>query len=101
MKQASLPQTKQVTPVPSTKIDKEAKKRERQIRRAIEELEGTLLNETTEIERLETQLCEPEVFADHQKVAEIQKALDSVKATHEEHEMTWLELQEQLEEIAQ
>lgn len=84
-----------------TKIDKEAKKKERQLRRAIEELETTMTTTTSEIEQLEMQLCEPAIFADHEKVAEIQQQLDIVKASHEATELEWLTLQEQLEEIAQ
>lgn len=84
-----------------TKIDKEAKKKERQLRRAIEELETTMTATTSEIEQLEMQLCEPAIFADHEKVAEIQQQLDIVKASHEATELEWLTLQEQLEEIAQ
>ena len=78
-------------------IDKDAKKRERQIRRALDEIEAKMgaLDET--IAKLETQLCDPDVFSNHEKAFTIQTELDTAKASHEEVEMEWLELSEELE----
>lgn len=78
-------------------IDKDAKKRERQIRRALDELEGkmTTLNET--IAQHEEALCDPAIFSNHEKAGAIQGALDEAKTQHEELEMEWLELSEELE----
>lgn len=80
-------------------IDKEAKKRERQIRRAVEELESKMgaLDETIAI--FEEQLCDPAVFSDHEKTLAIQTQLNESKEQHETLEMEWLELNEELDQF--
>ena len=64
-------------------IDKDAKKRERQIRRAIEEIEKNMgaLDET--IALFEEQLCDPNIFSDHEKTLAIQTELNDAKEQHE------------------
>lgn len=83
----------------TSKIDKEAKKRERQIRRSIEELESNMHAADAEIARLEEALCDPAIFTDHGKITQLQGELDAVKEQHELLEMEWLELNEELENI--
>lgn len=91
---------KQAPTVKSTsQIDKDAKKRERQIRRTIEELENGMNKLSEEIAQIEEQLCDPEIFRDHEKVLELQNKLDNAKSEHDEKEMQWLELNEELENI--
>lgn len=80
-------------------IDKEAKKRERQIRRSIEEIEGKMSSLDEEINGYEEALCDPEIFSNHEKALEIQTNLDAAKESHEMLEMEWLELNEELEAL--
>ncbi|HWK23956.1 MAG TPA: ABC-F family ATP-binding cassette domain-containing protein [Ureibacillus sp.] len=83
----------------TSQIDKDAKKRERQIRRTIEEVEEKMALLSEQISTIEAKLCEPEIFKDHEQVMKYQSELDSVKAEHDELEMQWLELHDELENI--
>ena len=83
----------------SSQTNKELKKRERQIRRRLEEIEKEMSNAEEEINKIELQLCEPEVFSDYEKALELQSTLDEIKESHSELEMEWLELQEKLENL--
>ncbi|MGM9949327.1 MAG: ATP-binding cassette domain-containing protein [Lysinibacillus sp.] len=80
-------------------IDKEAKKRERQIRRTLEELEAKMAGLDDEINEYEEALCEPEIFSNHEKALDIQTSLDAAREAHEALEMEWLELNEELENL--
>lgn len=80
-------------------IDKETKKRERQIRRLIEEIESKMGALDEEIKGYEEALCDPEIFSNHEKALEIQTNLDTAKEAHETLEMEWLELNEELEAL--
>ena len=80
-------------------IDKDAKKRERQIRRAIEELEKNMASVDETISILEQQLCDPDIFSDHEKTLAIQSELTSAKEQHEALELEWLELNEELDQL--
>lgn len=80
-------------------IDKETKKRERQIRRLIEEIESKMGGLDEEIKEYEEALCDPEIFSNHEKALEIQTNLDTAKEAHETLEMEWLELNEELEAL--
>lgn len=99
-KLAANPQIQQPTDKKqkNTQIDKEAKKKERKIRRRIEEIEGSLSELDGQIKRIEENLCDPEIFQDHEKVMVLQTELDMIKEQREEIELEWLELNEQLEE---
>ncbi|HBJ00238.1 MAG TPA: multidrug ABC transporter ATP-binding protein, partial [Lysinibacillus sp.] len=101
MKSTSQPQLQQDLPdkISTSKIDKEAKKRERQIRRTIEELEGRMQETTASIDRLEEALCDPAIFTDHEKIALLQDELTTEKEQHELLELEWLKLNEELENI--
>lgn len=87
------------TPHANNAIDKEAKKKERKIQRQIEEIEKQMAERQTTIEQLETELCDPKIFSDHEKALAIQTTLDMEKEQHEELELQWLDLNEQLESI--
>lgn len=101
MKATAATKTEEITSAKASTstIDKDAKKRERQIRRALEEIEAHMgtLDET--IARLEEQLCDPEIFSNHEKAITIQSEPDSSKEAHETFEMEWPELSEELEAL--
>ncbi|WP_036119003.1 ATP-binding cassette domain-containing protein [Lysinibacillus sphaericus] len=101
MKAASQLQVQQDLPdkTSTSKIDKEAKKRERQIRRTIEELEAKMQETTATIDRLEEALCDPAIFTDHEKISQLQDELATAKEQHERLELEWLELNEELENM--
>ncbi|WP_155593767.1 ATP-binding cassette domain-containing protein [Lysinibacillus cavernae] len=101
MKAASQPQVQQelADKTSTSKIDKEAKKRERQIRRTIEDLEGKMQEKTAAIASLEEALCDPAIFTDHEKISQLQEELATAKEQHEQLELEWLELNEELENI--
>ncbi len=101
---AAAAATKTNTPATPSKaststIDKEAKKRERQIRRAVQEIEAKMVTLDEEIANYEEALCDPEVFSNHEKALDIQSKLDTAKEAHETLEMEWLELNEELENL--
>lgn len=89
-----------VTKVNTSTIDKEAKKKERQLRRQLEELESQMPTVDAEITIIEEKLCEPEIFQDHEAVQQLQMELEQLKEKQDNLSNEWLELQEQLEEIA-
>ena len=102
MKAASQPQIQQDLPdkTSTSKIDKEAKKRERQIRRTIEDLESKMQETSAIVARLEEALCDSAIFTDHEKISMLQAELATAKEQHELLELEWLELNEELENIS-
>nr|WP_106781559.1 ABC-F family ATP-binding cassette domain-containing protein [Lysinibacillus timonensis] len=80
-------------------IDKETKKRERQIRRSIEQIEKDMADLEVKIKIFEEDLCNPDIYPDHEKVAQIQASLEDLKSNYEELELQWIELNEELEKI--
>lgn len=88
-----------VTKVNTSTIDKEAKKKERQLRRQLEELESQIPTVDAEIVIIEEKLCDPEIFQDHEAVQQLQRELDQLKEKQDDLSNEWLELQEHLEEI--
>ncbi|WP_342558447.1 ABC-F family ATP-binding cassette domain-containing protein [Metasolibacillus sp. FSL K6-0083] len=99
MKESSTVEVAVATKISTSTIDKDAKKRERQIRRQLEELESKMAAFDEQIAALEEQLCDPTIFSDHEKAFEVQTELDAVKENHEMLEMEWLELSEELENL--
>jgi len=102
MKAAAVEKNSAESPVQTkttSMIDKDVKKRERQIRRAIEDIEKQMgvLNEKIAI--FEEQLCDPDIYSDHEKTLSIQSELNDVKEQHESFEMEWLELNEELDHL--
>lgn len=83
----------------TSQIDKEAKKLERQLVRRNTEIEQAMESLDEEIAAIEEQLCEPDIFQDHERVMPLQSRLEELKHSHEETMAEWLELQEQLEEM--
>lgn len=101
MNAASQPQVQQDLPdkTSTSKIDKEAKKRERQIRRTIEDLESKMQETSAIVASLEEALCDSAIFTDHEKISMLQDELATAKEQHELLELEWLELNEELENI--
>ena len=104
LEKAAEQQAKKPAPVKEKKatnnsIDKEAKKKERSIRRKIEALETDMATFDTQIADYEAQLCDPAVYSDHEKTFTIQSELDDAKEQKDTLEMEWLELNEELESL--
>ncbi|PCD05168.1 multidrug ABC transporter ATP-binding protein [Peribacillus simplex] len=76
------------------KIDKEAKKAERQRKRRIEEIEAAMELLETEINEYNDLLCDPNVFQDHEKVMEVQTKLDHAQESLDQLLEEWAELEE-------
>ncbi len=96
-KQAEKQETK--TDHSSMANAKEIRKRERQIQRKLEEIEKDMSQIENKINDIELELCKPEIFSDYEKALELQNELDSLKQTHSELELEWLELHEELENL--
>lgn len=99
MKESSTVEATSTVKTSTSMIDKDAKKRERQIRRQLEEIEGKMVALDAQITALEEQLCDPAIFSDHEKALKIQNELDAAKSAHETFEMEWLELSEEVENL--
>ncbi|MCT6925087.1 ABC-F family ATP-binding cassette domain-containing protein [Metasolibacillus sp.] len=99
MKESSTVEATSTVKASTSMIDKDAKKRERQIRRQLEEIEGKMVALDAQITALEEQLCDPAIFSDHEKALKIQNELDAAKSAHETFEMEWLELSEEVENL--
>lgn len=80
-------------------IDKDAKKRERQITRRLEDLEVELQTIEGKIQLVEEKLCDPAIFQDHEQLLSLQKELDSVKQEQDIYMTEWVELEEELENL--
>ncbi|MFZ7947048.1 ABC-F family ATP-binding cassette domain-containing protein [Neobacillus sp. 19] len=74
--------------------DKETKKLERQRKRKLEEIELRIEELEEHIQQYEQQLCEPEIFQDHEKVIEINMKNEHAKAELEQLMEEWAELAE-------
>ncbi|QHA34662.1 ATP-binding cassette domain-containing protein [Rossellomorea marisflavi] len=82
----------------SHKIDKEAKKLERQRRRRIEEIEEKMTVLEGSIEEKETLLCDPDIFQDHERVQTLNDELTLAKEELDALLEEWTELEELVEE---
>lgn len=76
------------------KIDKEAKKLERQRKRRLEEIELIVEQLETDIQKYNDILCDPEVFQNHERVLEIQHKLDQDQQELDVLLEEWAELEE-------
>jgi len=74
--------------------DKESKKLERQRKRKLGEMELRIEELEEQIQKYEQQLCEPEIFQDHEKVLEINLNSEKAKAELEQLMEEWAELAE-------
>ncbi len=80
----------------SFQIDKEAKKKQRQIKRRIEEIESRMQEVEADIDAGNEALCDPEVFQNHEKVMEINQTLEERNTELEELLEEWASLEEEL-----
>ena len=76
---------------------KQRRKEQRQIERQINEYEETITKCETEIELLDEQLTQPDIFSDPEKAAEIAEQKSQIEHTLEEAMIYWEELQEKLD----
>jgi len=74
--------------------DKESKKLERQRKRKLEEIEQRIEELENQIQYYEQQLCEPEIFQDHEKVMDITIHNEQAKSELEQLMEEWAELAE-------
>ena len=72
--------------------DKETKKLERQRKRRIEEIEERLENLEALISANEQQLCEPDIYQDHEKVLELNNQNEAAKLEIDVLMEEWAEL---------
>lgn len=90
---ADLPQESITKPEKqSYQQDKEAKKLERQRKRRLTEIEQLIEMLEAQIETYDEQLCDPEIFQDHEKVLEITTKNEAIKAQLEQLLEEWSEL---------
>ncbi|WP_318617163.1 ABC-F family ATP-binding cassette domain-containing protein [Sporosarcina sp. YIM B06819] len=87
------------TPVTSRKNedDKELKRQERRLTRAITELEEQLSLLDEQLAALQNELATPEFAEDHVKLMELQAQIDACQDDHDNKSENWLALQEELE----
>ena len=80
----------------SYQIDKEVKKRQRQIKRRIEEIEEKLEELEKTIAFQNEQLCDPEIYQDHEKVIEINTIIHNANEELESLMEEWSHLEAEL-----
>ncbi|WP_203249164.1 ABC-F family ATP-binding cassette domain-containing protein [Sporosarcina beigongshangi] len=80
--------------------DKELKKQERKLTRAIAELELQLSELDESIATLQDELVTPEYADDHVKLMELQAQIDAHQMDHDSKSEDWLHLQEELESLS-
>jgi ATP-binding cassette subfamily F protein 3 len=76
---------------------KEAKRLERQRQRKLDELQQLISEQEELITKLETDLCQPEIYQDHNKCQEINETLTVAKEKLDQYLTVWLELEEEAE----
>lgn len=79
--------------------DREKKRQERRLTRAIAEIENEISILDDEISRAQIELSTPDYADDHIKLMEIQVEIDKSQALHDMKAEEWLNLQEKLEEL--
>jgi ATP-binding cassette, subfamily F, member 3 len=79
--------------------DKELRRQERRLTRAIDELETRMSVLDEEMAALQAELSMPEFADDHVKLMELQAQIDERQEEHDCKSEEWLLLQEQLEAL--
>ena len=79
--------------------DKELKRQERRLTRAIDEVESQLSVLEDEVVALQDELSNPEYADDHVKLMELQAQIDALQLQHDSKSEHWLGLQEELEAL--
>lgn len=77
--------------------DRERKRQERRLTRAITEIEDEITVLDERIASYQDELSNPNYADDHVKLMEIQNNIDNLQAEHDDKAENWLTLQEQLE----
>lgn len=95
---ASRP-TQSQAPIVERDDDKEQKRLTRRLTRAITEIETKMAALDEEIAQLQTELENPDYAEDHVKLMDIQAEIDTRQATHDAKAESWLELQDELENL--
>ncbi len=98
MEQGAPSFTESTSQKQSHKIDKEAKKLERQRKRRVEEIEILMEKLEERIQENEDLLCDPDIFQDHEKVQDINDVLTKSKEELDSLLEEWTELEEILQE---
>ncbi|PLS17212.1 multidrug ABC transporter ATP-binding protein [Bacillus sp. M6-12] len=93
-KQLNPSAVQQVEDKSTFKIDKEAKKKERQRKRRLEEIETEMENLEVTIKEWNDLLCKPEIFQNHEKVLEINADLEKSQLQLDQLIEEWTELEE-------
>lgn len=88
----TISNVKKVEEKVSYHADKETKKRQRQIKRRLEEIEKRIEELEAIITAQNEQLCEPEIYQDHEKVMEINKIVDEANTEMEQLMEEWSQL---------
>ncbi|MFC5592122.1 ABC-F family ATP-binding cassette domain-containing protein [Sporosarcina soli] len=83
----------------SNEQDKELRRQERRLTRAIADLEDRMSRLEDEIAALQTELSLPEFAEDHVKLMELQAQIDERQEEHDRKSDEWLSLQEELEAL--
>ncbi|GEN84632.1 putative ABC transporter ATP-binding protein YdiF [Sporosarcina luteola] len=79
--------------------DKEFKRQERRLTRAITEIETSLAKMDKDIEALQEELLRPEFAENHVKLMDLQEQIDALQMKHDSESEEWLVLQEELENL--
>ena len=79
--------------------DREKRRQERRVTRAIDEVETVISSIDALILKHQTELSNPIYADDHVKLMEIQAEIDKQQAEHDAKAENWLDLQEQLESL--
>lgn len=79
--------------------DREKKRQERRLTRAIDDLESEISSIDEVILTHQTELSNPLYSDDHVKLMEIQAEIDKLQSEHDKKADSWLDLQEQLENL--
>lgn len=91
--------TKQAPVAVNTNDDRERKRQERRLVRAITEVEKDMTTMEETISKAESDLSNPDFSDDHIKLMEIQAAIDESQTAHDLKSEEWLHLQEELENL--
>ncbi|KAA0941686.1 ABC-F family ATP-binding cassette domain-containing protein [Sporosarcina sp. ANT_H38] len=79
--------------------DKELKRQERRLTRAIDEVESRMSILESEIVVLQDELSTPEFADDHVKLMDLQAQIDALQLEHDSKSESWLDLQDELESL--
>lgn len=76
--------------------DKEAQRKEQKLKKELDQLEADILKKETAIKELESQMADPDVFGDHEKLMDFQQKYDQKKQQLDELTAKWESLAEEI-----